>query len=117
MSKALQEFFSKVKNNFDVATKFRASHTSGGRILPSRTQKNDADYELRIDAGELVQNKRNVILQVNTQAKSTALKDWVKKQGSHAKLATASFDTAAADPEAEAQRVLDELEQEAKANI
>lgn len=117
MSKALQEFFSKVKNNFDVATKLKASHTSGGRILPSRTQKNDADYELRIDAGDLVKTKRNVVLQVNTQAKSTALKDWLKKQGTHAKLATASFDTAAADPEAEARRVLDELEKEAKANI
>ena len=116
MSKALQEFFSKVKNNFDVATKFKASHTSGSRILPSRTQKNDADYELRIDA-ELTVNKRNIVLQVNTQAKSTALKDWLKKRGTHAKLATVSFDTAAADPEAEAQRALDELEKEAKANI
>lgn len=117
MSKVVQEFFSKVKNNFDVATKFKASHTSGGRILPSRTQKNDANYELRIDAGELIANKRNIVLQVNTQAKSTALKDWLKKQGTHAKLATVSFDTTAADPEAEAQRALDELEKEAKANI
>lgn len=117
MSKALQEFFSKVKNNFDVATKFKASHTAGGRILPSRTQKNDADYGLRIDAGDLVLGKRNLVLQVNTQATSTALKDWRKKQGTHAKLATASFDTAAADLDAEALRVLDELEKEAKANI
>jgi hypothetical protein len=82
-----------------------------------RAHKNDADYELRIDAGDLVKTKRNVVLQVNTQAKSTALKDWLKKQGTHTKLATASFDTAAADPEAEARRVLDELEKEAKANI
>ena len=49
------------------------------------------------DARELIKTKRNVVLQVNTQAKSTALKDWLKKQGTHAKLATASFDTAAAD--------------------
>ena len=95
----------------------KASHTSGGRILLSRTQKNDTDYELRINAGELVKIKRNVVLLVNTQAKSTALKDWLKKQGTYAKLTIASFDTAVTDPEAEARRILDKLEKEVKANI
>ncbi|MCJ1230787.1 hypothetical protein MMC12_007461 [Toensbergia leucococca] len=117
MSKVLQEFFSKVKSNFDVATKFKASHTSGSRMIPSRTPKNDADYELRIDAGELIANKRNLVLQVNSQAKSTAFKKWLQKHGAHANLATVSFDTTAIDPEVETQRALDELEEEAKANI
>ncbi len=40
-----------------------------------------------------------------------------KKHGTHANLATASFGTTAADNEVEAQRFLDELEKEAKADI
>lgn len=100
-----------------MTKKFSASHISGGRIVPSRTQKNDADFQLRIDAGELIGTMRNVVLQVNTQAKNTGLRDWVKKNTSHGQLAKASFDTAAADHEIESQRVLDELEEQAKENI
>jgi len=40
-----------------------------------------------------------------------------KKHGTHANLATAPFCTTAADNEVEAQRFLDELEKEAKADI
>ena len=76
-----------------------------------------APYQLRIDAGELVENRRTLVLQVNSQAKSTALKNWVQKMGTHAKLATAYFDTTAADPDAEAQRALNELEEQAKENL
>lgn len=117
MSKALQEFFSKIKNNFDVAIKLKTSHTSNGRILSSRTQKNDTDYELRIDAGDLVKIKRNVVLQVNTQTKSTALKNWLKKQKIYTKFVIVFFDTAAADLETEVRKILDELKKKTKINI
>jgi len=43
--------------------------------------------------------------------------DMRKKHGTHANLATASFGTTAADHEVAAQRFLDELEKEAKADI
>ena len=43
--------------------------------------------------------------------------DMRKQHGTHANLATASFGTTAADHEVEAQRFLDELEKEAKADI
>ena len=54
MTKAVKDFFKKVNQNIDVGKKLAAKHDSGSRILPSKTSKNDADYQLRIDAGELV---------------------------------------------------------------
>ncbi len=44
MAKVLGKFFSMIKTNFDVESKFKGFHMFGSRILPSRTEKNDADY-------------------------------------------------------------------------
>ncbi|EDN08149.1 predicted protein [Histoplasma mississippiense (nom. inval.)] len=72
MSKQIKEFFSKVRKNYDVAKKLGATFTSGNRILPSQTTKNGADYQLRLDAGELVDRRyQNIVLQVTSQAKNT----------------------------------------------
>jgi len=86
MSKAITNFFTKTKQNFDMAKKFGANLTAGSRIVPSRTSQKDAEYQLRIDAGEIVNGKRNVYLQVNSQAKATGLKDWVRRKGTHAQV-------------------------------
>ncbi len=51
---------------------------------------NDAKYQLRLDAGEVVHGQKNVYLQVNSQAKNDALKRFRGKNGSYAKLATAT---------------------------
>ncbi|EEQ30382.1 conserved hypothetical protein [Microsporum canis CBS 113480] len=67
-------------------------HTPGGRILPPKTDKNDRNAQLRVDAGEVINGRRHIYLQVNTQATNEALKKWIKKNGTHANLATASFD-------------------------
>lgn len=75
---------------------------------------------LRLDAGELIDGRyRNIVLQVNSQAKNTGLREWVKKQaqGTHSKLAKASFDTQAKDQDAETERVLSELQEEARKNM
>lgn len=48
---------------------------------------------------------------------TAVLKEWVRKHGSHANLASAQFDTFASDPEAETDRVLAELEEAAKDEI
>lgn len=117
MSKAITNFFNKTKQSFDMAKKFGANLTAGKRIVPSRTPKKDAEYQLRIDAGKLVDGKRNVYLQVNSQAKASGLKDWFRRNGSHANLASAAFDTTATDLEAETDRVLEELEKEAIENV
>lgn len=117
MTKIVKDFFKKVNQNMDVGKKLAAKHDSGSRILPSKTSKNDADYQLRIDAGELIGTSRNVVLQVNSEAKATPLQTWLRKNSSHAKLATASFDTTAKDQEAEAIRVMKELERQARENL
>jgi hypothetical protein len=45
------------------------------------------------------------------------LKKWIKENSAHGKLATASFDTAAKDQNAEYDRVLKELEDAAKESL
>ncbi|EGE02072.1 hypothetical protein TEQG_01112 [Trichophyton equinum CBS 127.97] len=78
MSKALKAFGISFVESFQ---KLYKEHTPGARIFPPKTDKNDKNAQLRVDAGE-----------VNTQATNEALRKWVKKNGTHAKLATASFD-------------------------
>jgi len=118
MSKDIRGFFSKIKSNFSMPTKLTAAWNAGSRIVLSKNSKNDAKYQLRIDAGELVQNRyRMLYLQVNSQAKGIKLKEWVRKHGTHANLATAQFDTLAGNPEEEAEKALAELESGARDNI
>ena len=85
--------------------------------MPSPTK--DAGFQLRIDAGHLdpKTQRLNVALQVFSQAKSPGLVDWVKKNSAHANLATATFDTKARDQNAEMNRVMEELKEEAKKNV
>jgi hypothetical protein len=54
---------------------------------------------------------------VNSQAKSPGLVDWVRKNSTHAELATAKFDVNASDKDAELHRVMDMLKKEAKQNL
>lgn len=101
-----------------MATKLTAAWNAGSRIVPSRTSNNDQEYQLRIDAGQMLNDRHRMIyLQVNSQAKSTKLKEWIRKHGTHANLASAQFDTLADDPEAETDRVLEELEAAAKNEV
>jgi hypothetical protein len=93
MSKYISNFFAKANQNFNLGEKFKASYNPGSRTFPSKTNKNDADYQMRIDAGEMVGTRRNIVLQVNSQAKATPLKQWIRKNRTHGKLATAYFDT------------------------
>ncbi|KAK2797207.1 hypothetical protein FQN51_008730 [Onygenales sp. PD_10] len=118
MSRAVSDFFKNARKEFDLVKKFRSIFTAGSRILPSRTTKNDAKFQLRIDAGELINNRyRKLILQVNTQATTPGLKDWIRKNGTHAKLAEEQFDTLAGDQEAEVDRVVENLEEQAKKKL
>lgn len=82
-------------------------------------KREDADAQLRVDAGEKVGDKQNFVLEVNSQAKNTALKKFVAKNGRgiHARLAVASFDTKAADPEAEAQRTVQQMKEQSKSKL
>jgi hypothetical protein len=118
MAKQIEAFAQKIASRWNLATKFSANHNAGNRIVPPKSKKNDQDFELRIDAGELVDNRyRNIYLQVNKEAKAQILKRWLKREGSHGKLAGAQYDTQAADSDSEAQRAMDELTEKGKSNL
>ena len=116
MSKALDNFFQKAQAIKNASSKFTAS-AAENRIMPSPPK--DADFQLRIDAGHYntTTKKLNVVLQVNREAKSPGLQDWARKHTTHERLATASFDTSVGDKQAEFDRVLAALKEQARQNI
>jgi len=117
MSKALGTFIQKAQGIKNAPAKFTASAVEGNRILPTRNK--DAEFQFRIDAGHYDETTKrlNVVLQVNSQAKSPALKYWIKKNSTHGQLATASFDTTAKDQDSEYLRMLKELADAGKENL
>ncbi|KAJ5225026.1 hypothetical protein N7468_006251 [Penicillium chermesinum] len=117
MSKALTNFAQLAQNVKNASSKFTGAAAEGSRLIPSRTK--DEQFQLRIDAGHYNDNTKglNVNLQVNSQAKSPALKDWVKKNTTHENLATATFNTTAEDKNAEYVRVVNELVQKGKQKL
>lgn len=118
MSKNVNKFMDVFRSGSDAVKKLSGAHRLGERIFPSKTSKNDKKHQLRIDAGPLIDNRyRQVNLQVNSEATSQGLKDWIRKYGSHANLATAEFDTAAENPEEEAERLLEEMTKQARDNL
>ncbi|KAL1847070.1 hypothetical protein Plec18170_008846 [Paecilomyces lecythidis] len=117
MSKPLGSFIQKAQGVKNAPSKFTSSAVEGSRLLFSRNK--DAEVQFRIDAGHYDEDTKrlNVVLQVNSQAKSPALKEWIKKNSTHGKLATASFDTSAEDKQAEFARMLRDLEEQGKKNL
>ncbi|KAF1999204.1 hypothetical protein P154DRAFT_231746 [Amniculicola lignicola CBS 123094] len=117
MSKAIGAFVQKAKSLSSPASKFTPGAVEGNRILPSRNK--DAEFQCRIDAGRYdpTTKKLNVNLQINSQAKSPALRDWARKHSTDDKLATEAFNTDAADKTAEFNRVLASLEAQAKSKL
>ncbi|KAL9575978.1 MAG: hypothetical protein Q9212_007501 [Teloschistes hypoglaucus] len=118
MSKTVTEAFNSIRSLPNFASKFSAAAPEGRRLLPSNKNM-DAGYQVRIDAGYYDPSTKglNVVLQVNSQAKNSALVKWVKRNSTHGKLATATFDTGTNDYNAEGIRVLAELESKAKENL
>ena len=98
MSKVVDAFLGKSGLASDFAKRASRTLTPGSRMFPI-DKREDATTQLRLDAGEKIGDVRNVVLQVSSQAKNTALKKWVQKQsrGTHTKLATAKFNTKADD--------------------
>ncbi|OOF98352.1 hypothetical protein ASPCADRAFT_128508 [Aspergillus carbonarius ITEM 5010] len=117
MSKAIGSFVEKAKDIKNGPSKFTSTAVEGSRFIPSRTK--DAEFQFRIDAGHYDENTKrlNVALQVNSQAKSPVLKDWIKKHSTHENVATASYDTSATDKKAEYNRVLLELADKGRENL
>jgi hypothetical protein len=80
----------------EITSRIFRKHTPGKRIVPPQAKDYDAKYQLRLDAGEVQNGVKTVYLQVNSQAKNGKLKEFVSKNGTHAKLAvgTINEDTA-----------------------
>ena len=119
MSKAIESFFSTKLTPSTLAKVATAKTFTPGRRVAPVDKREDADAQLRVDAGEKIGDKQNFVLQVNSQAKNTALKNFVANsgRGTHAQLAVVAFDTKAADPEAEAKRVVDEMKAQSKSKV
>ncbi|EAS27348.3 uncharacterized protein CIMG_09953 [Coccidioides immitis RS] len=100
-----------------LSCKFTEHVVEGTRIIPSMTK--DHQIPVRVDAAkyDAMTKLLNVVLQVNSKPQSPGLQEWIKKHSTHAKLATAKFDTAAEDKNAEYHRVLDELIAQGKENL
>jgi hypothetical protein len=72
-------------------SKFFNKHSPGQRVYPPNTKTQNTEHQVRIDAGETVDGYKNVYLQVNSEAKNTALKKYVSKHGTHSNVAAAKI--------------------------
>ena len=89
---------------------------------PKRARRGAGSHpwiSVRMQTLKKIGDKQSFVLQVNSQAKNTALKEFVarNRRGTHAQIAVVSFDTKAADPEQEAKRVVDEMKAQSKSKL
>ncbi|KAL8966268.1 MAG: hypothetical protein Q9183_003449 [Haloplaca sp. 2 TL-2023] len=91
MSRVFKDFYKYLVEEGRYAKIF-GTHSPGSRIEPPKNNKNDQKHQLRLDAGPVVDGKKYVNLQINSQAKNEALKKYARKHGFDAKLATATVD-------------------------
>ncbi|KAK3615241.1 hypothetical protein LTR56_026716 [Elasticomyces elasticus] len=103
MSKAIEAFFSNKLTPSSLAKVATTKKFTAGRRVAPVDKREDADAQLRVDAGEKIGDKQKFVLQVNSQAKNTALKKLVAKNGR--------------DPEAEACRVVQEMKEQSKSKL
>lgn len=116
MSKVLKEF---KELFFRDINKLFQNHTPGNRIIPAKNQLNDAKWQVRTDAGEVIDGRKYVYLQANKQAKNDALKEFIRKEGTDANLATSSFDvnTKEEDRSKVVEDVWEDLSKQAKEKL
>lgn len=100
-------------------SKLWKTHSAGTRIAPPKSGEKDKKWQLRLDAGEVKDGKKRIYLQVNSQASNETLQKWVKKNTSHANLA--SGDININEPEEKFSDAFDEfwqgIEKQAKDNL
>ncbi|BDD62643.1 hypothetical protein MPDQ_001592 [Monascus purpureus] len=84
----------------------------GRRLWPSDTPKNNAEWEIRLDAGEARKDNSDVVavkLQINREAKTKGLKDLVKANGTHYTYATAWVNVKEPPTKEAADKLVDDL--------
>ncbi|KAF2150527.1 hypothetical protein K461DRAFT_280529 [Myriangium duriaei CBS 260.36] len=119
MSKTVDAFWAKWASPDKLLKRIsNRTPTPGSRVLPVN-KNDDAASQFRIDAGEKIGDRQNLVLQVNSQAKSPALKKFLAENGhsSHGKLAVGSFDTKAKDPREEIERLAADMKAQMKSKI
>lgn len=79
MSKSIGDFFSPSYMIPNFLKKILKTLKPGQTIVPNLSGKLGKNAQLRIDAGEKIGDIQNVVLQVNSNATSIGLKDWVKR--------------------------------------
>lgn len=111
MSKVFKAFKGYVLESEHFSKLFK-NHNPGQRIVPANTAKENTQHQLRIDAGEVKNGKKNIYLQANSQAKNTAIKRFISKNGTHANIASAEIDVNTPEDrqKEEAERVFAELQ-------
>lgn len=87
MSKVWKDF-EKFIINQNLLPRFFKSHNPGQRILPANIKTENQQHQLRVDAGETKDGYKNLYLQVNSEAKNTALKKYISKNGTHSNIAS-----------------------------
>ncbi|KAF2875183.1 hypothetical protein BDV95DRAFT_603946 [Massariosphaeria phaeospora] len=90
MSKVFKEFKKHIVSG-NLYKKFFNNQNPGQCIVPNNTKVENAKHQLRVDAGEVIDGYKNIYLQVNSEAKNTALKKFKSKHGSDANVATAKI--------------------------
>lgn len=118
MSKVFKQFEKYMLQPKSIAKIF-GNHAPGARILPNNLQRENAKYELRLDAGEVKHGLKHLCLQVNSEAKSPVLKEFKGKHTTHANLATTSIkvDTPIEKQKEELCRALKDLQTQYKSKI
>lgn len=100
--KPLKQF----KKHLDDGCRFLrlwVNHTVGERVDPPNTPKWNERIGLRLDAGGVRDGFNIFHLQVNREAKKSALKSFIRKNGTHADVAILKVRTDTPDDQKEAE--------------
>jgi len=119
MSKPIEQFFTHNLTPTTLAKLATSKTFTPGRRVAPVDKREDESAQLRVDAGERFGDQQNFVLQVNSQAKNTALKKFISQsgRGTHAQLAVVPFNIKTSDPEAEAGNVIKEMMAQAKRKV
>lgn len=93
--KAVKDFISTIDSSVSKKLCNGSLNGAGRRLYPSRTPQNDKQSGFRIDQGHVHNEegtKYDIVLQPNAEATTPAVKDFINKYSTHAKLATMTID-------------------------
>lgn len=118
MSKVLKQFEEALFKG-GLYKKLFQKQTPGKRIAPIQAKENNAKLQMRLNAGESKDSKKNIYLQVNSQAKNDSLVKFRKKKGTDANLASSQINenTPEESQEEAARKWWQEIERQAKENL